>query len=344
MSTAVKTSDKPMTYKDAGVNYEGLDPFKIACMERAAKTAHNADRLGVEPLEWTRGESCYVAKVRGTYWGFVVETLGTKNLAADNFRQQLIIADATAHGSKRPGRTLYDKIMKSTVAVSVNDLAPLGISPVFMGMHAALSSDEFLADKERAHELIEGWGNACDEAGCIWSGGETPGLGSLVMAKAGIFSGAASGISKTGKIIDSRRIKDGDVMSFFGSTGIHDNGLSLGRRILEKLPEKYMTRLPSGSLAGDALLEGTHIYCDVIEDLLDAGVDLHGAVNVTGHAFLKLSRARQPFTYIVDELPKCPEILKFLIEQLRPRREARMLQDVQHGHWLRVLHSKKRTQ
>lgn len=303
---------KGLTYRSAGVDYEVLDPFKIHCMERASKTAANCIRLGVVPLEWTRGESCYIVKCRGSYFGFVVETLGTKNIAADNFRQQLILGENLSQVTKK---TYYDDLMQSTVAVNVNDLAPLGISPICVGMHAAVSSGEFFNDKERAEQLIEGWGKACDIARCIWAGGETPGLGALVMAGAGIFSGGAFGVSRTGHIIDSASIQAGDAITFLESNGIHDNGLSLARKIIEKLPEKYLTRLPDGRMCGEALLAPTHIYCDFVEDLLHAGINLHGAVNVTGHGFRKLMRAPQPLAYVVDRLPKVPAILKFLVKK-----------------------------
>src|SRR4051812_9220650 len=79
-----------MTYKDTGVNYDAMDPFKKKCQLRAARTSNNALRLGISSVEWSRGESAYLAEVPRSviysHIGHVEEGLGSKNLVADAVR------------------------------------------------------------------------------------------------------------------------------------------------------------------------------------------------------------------------------------------------------------------
>jgi len=98
------------------------------------------------------------------------------------------------------------------------------------------------------------------------------------------------------------------------SSGIHANGLTLARKIADKLPDGYLTKLSDGRTYGEALLDPTHIYVAAIERCLDEGVDIHYAVNVTGHGWRKLMRANQSFAYVVEDLPWCPPIFDFIQE------------------------------
>jgi phosphoribosylformylglycinamidine cyclo-ligase len=101
------------------------------------------------------------------------------------------------------------------------------------------------------------------------------------------------------------------------ATGIHANGLSLARRVAETLPRGYQTPVPGdpGSRSyGEALLDPTPLYGVLTEALFDAGVELHYAVNVTGHGFRKLMRATQPLTYVLAALPAVPPVLALLAD------------------------------
>jgi phosphoribosylformylglycinamidine cyclo-ligase len=82
------------------------------------------------------------------------------------------------------------------------------------------------------------------------------------------------------------------------------------------LPEGYLTKLSDGRTYGETLLDPTHIYVPIIEDALLAGVDIHYAVNVTGHGWRKLMRANQNFAYVIDLLPKRKPIFDFLLEHV----------------------------
>ena len=98
------------------------------------------------------------------------------------------------------------------------------------------------------------------------------------------------------------------------SSGIHANGLTMARKIADKLPDGYLTKLSDGRMYGEALHDPTHIYVGLVEGCLDRGVAIHYAVNITGHGWRKFMRATQPFAYIVEYLPKQLPIFSFLQE------------------------------
>jgi phosphoribosylformylglycinamidine cyclo-ligase len=288
---------KQMTYAGTGVNYEDMDPFKIACQERAKQTAFNANRLGVESMEWTRGESAFMMELNGNVFSHVEEGLGTKNL----------VADAMA---KITGKSYYDQIAQDTVAMIVNDMITLGNFPISLAMHLAVGHSDWFKNQKRVNDLINGWGEACDKAGCIWAGGETPTLKDIIYPEASLLSGSAIGIQKA--FFNPFKIKNNDVIIIFESSGIHANGLTMARRIADKLPKGYETLLSDGRMYGEALLDPTYIYCSFLELCLKADMDIHYAVNITGHGWRKLMRAPQSFSYVIETLPTQLPIFDFI--------------------------------
>jgi phosphoribosylformylglycinamidine cyclo-ligase len=65
---------------------------------------------------------------------------------------------------------------------------------------------------------------------------------------------------------------------------------------------------------GEALLDSTIIYVPLVEDCLNEGVDIHYAVNITGHGWRKLMRATQPFKYVIDNIPAPQPVFSFIQE------------------------------
>ncbi|MDP2815797.1 MAG: AIR synthase-related protein, partial [Rectinemataceae bacterium] len=137
----------------------------------------------------------------------------------------------------------------------------------------------------------------------------------VVVPGAVVLSGSAMGIVKPKeRLIMADKIQHGDAIIFLASSGIHANGLTMARKIASKLPDGYMTKLPGGLTYGDMLLNPTHIYVGLVEDCLDQGIDIHYAVNITGHGWRKLMRAPGNFTYVIDRLHFQPSIFSFLQE------------------------------
>ncbi|MDE1970940.1 MAG: phosphoribosylformylglycinamidine cyclo-ligase [Patescibacteria group bacterium] len=294
-----------MTYAGTGVNYNAMDPFKRMAQLAARETAGNIARLNggeFREFEPSRGESAYLIEAAKSYFAHVEEGLGTKNLVADAMYALT-------------GKSYYDHIAQCTVAMIVNDLVTLGALPMSVAMHLAVGVSDWFNDDNRTRDLVNGWKKACDLARCTWGGGETPTLKGVVVPEAIVLSGSAIGIVKPKERLIIGKIQAGDVIVIIESSGIHANGLTLARKIADKLPEGYLTKLSDGRSYGETLLDPTHIYVGLVEDCLNAGVDIHYAVNVTGHGWRKLMRSTQAWSYIIETLPKQLPIFDFLQEQ-----------------------------
>jgi phosphoribosylformylglycinamidine cyclo-ligase len=289
-----------MTYAGAGVDYGALDPFKRRAQVAGRATSRHLLRHGMSEVEMSRGESAYLVETPDSFLAHVEEGLGTKNLVADAMYR---LAGA---------RSYYDAIAQDTVAMIVNDMVTLGALPLAVAMHLGVGSSDWFKDDGRTSDLVNGWQHACVLARCAWGGGETPTLGGVVEPGTVVLAGSAIGIVKPkGRLIKSD-IQHGDAIVFCESSGIHANGLTLARAIAGKLPDGYLTPLDDGRPYGAALLDPTHIYVGLVEDCLDRGINIHYAVNVTGHGWRKLMRATQPFAYVVDTLPVLPPIFRFM--------------------------------
>jgi len=286
---------QPITYSDTGVNYGAMDPLKRMAQLRARSTSGNLERFGMKEVESSRGESAYVWDQGATYGAFVVEGLGTKNMVADEVR-------------KFTGKTHYDSIAQDTVAMIVNDLITVGAAPQVVNAYFAVGESEWFSDKKRTEDLVEGWTKACDMAGAVYGGGESPTLKGIIDPKTIDLSGSAVGIIKPKeRYATGDKIKVGDAIFLIESSGIHANGLTLARTVADMLPNGYQTKLSDGGTYGEALLRPTHIYAKLIEDLFNAGVDIHYMANITGHGWRKLMRAERDLSYIVDIIPEVPE-------------------------------------
>lgn len=312
-----------MTYAGTGVDYGAMDPFKRMAQLAARETAGNITRLNdgeFEEFEPSRGESAYLIEASWSFLAHVEEGLGTKNLVADAMYALT-------------GKSYYDQIAQCTVAMIVNDLVTLGALPLSVAMHLAVGTSDWFNDKKRAGDLVLGWKNACNLARCTWGGGETPTLKGVVVPEAVVLSGSAIGVVRPKERLIAGPIRRGDAIVIIESSGIHANGLTLARKIGERrdsfwrrlghlfipgkfplraLPEGYLTKLSDGRTYGETLLDPTHIYVGLVEDCLDAGVDIHYAVNVTGHGWRKLMRATEPWIYVIETLPTQLPIFDFL--------------------------------
>ncbi len=292
-----------MTYAGAGVDYGVLDPFKRRAQLAGRSTADALGRLGVAEVEMSRGESAYLVETEDAFLAHVEEGLGTKNLVADAMYRLTGI------------RSYYDHIAQDTVAMIVNDMVTLGALPLAVAMHLGAGSSEWFSDERRAKDLVEGWRKACELARCAWGGGETPTLSGIVEPHTVVLAGSAIGIIKPKGRLIRANIQAGDVIILFESSGIHANGLTLARAIAERLPNGYLTPLGDGRSYGEALLDPTHIYVGAIEDCLNRGVDIHYAVNITGHGWRKLMRAPAPFAYVFDQVPGLQPVFEFMQAQ-----------------------------
>jgi phosphoribosylformylglycinamidine cyclo-ligase len=296
----MKLNSKSMTYKSTGVNYKLMDPIKKFAQSAAKKTSFNLLPLGMSEIEASRGESAYVWEEPDSHRAFVMEGLGTKN----------IVADETA---KITHKNYYHQIAQDTVAMIINDLIVVGAKPQILNAYFAIGSSDWFLDTIRAKKLISGWKDACNLAGVVWGGGETPTLKDIINPNTIDLGGSAIGIIKPKKrLVLGDKLSSGDIILLIESSGIHANGLTLARSIASTLPKGYATKLDNGQIYGEAILTPTHIYAKIVNKLLNNNIDIHYMVNITGHGWRKLMRANKKFSYIIDQIPPIPPIFGFI--------------------------------
>lgn len=285
----------------SGVDYNVLDQFKRRAQEVARETDSYAHHLGIIPFAPSRGESAFLLRNGDHFLAFVEEGLGTKNLVADRYKELI-------------GGSFYGGIAQDTVAMIVNDMITVGALPFVISMHLAVGDSSFFGSMERTEGLLMGWKSACKLAGCTWGPGETPELQGIVNPKTVLLAGSAVGKTTKGtRWFDPSRIAVGDAIIFCESSGIHANGLTKARKIADQLKDGYLTKV-SGTerYFGEMLLDATHIYVSLVELCLREEIDVHYAVNITGHGWRKLMRAPKPFTYVVRPVSSRSPIFDFI--------------------------------
>ncbi|HEY9023694.1 MAG TPA: AIR synthase-related protein, partial [Burkholderiaceae bacterium] len=207
----------------------------------------------------------------------------------------------------------YAGIAQDTIAMSINDLITVGATPLVVQAYWAAGGSEWFSDKLRAKALVDGWKAACDTCGVAWGGGETPALAGIVEGGRIDLASSCTGIvNPKSRLSVGDHLQAGDAIVLLGSSGIHANGLSLARKLVERLPHGYMTPVAPGLSYGEALLAPTTLYSPVTEALAKAGLTVHYSANITGHGWRKLLRHPKPFTYRIDKVPAVPPVLKFI--------------------------------
>lgn len=299
-------STQPINYAEL-VSYEDMDPFKVNATEAAASTAQNLQRHGYAELPASRGESAYVWDEGNKYRAGVIEGLGTKNLAAD---------EVDANNPEDPSK--YGAIAQDGIAMIVNDLIVSGARPQLFWVHLAAGESGWFTDERRTSAFNLGCAAVCNEMGVTWAGGESPTLPDIIVPGASEISGFMMGeINPKERYIPGDNLEAGDAIVLVESSGIHANGLSSARRLSGQLPEGYQTVLPDGTTFGESLLRPTNLYANFVQELLDRGVTLKRMENITGHGWRKLMRAREEFTYRINELPPAMPLFDFLKDHLQ---------------------------
>jgi phosphoribosylformylglycinamidine cyclo-ligase len=291
-------------YGAAGVDYQALDAGKRNALSEALATSPGLLAApGGRAVDESRGEPAFVFEVAGQTLAFVVEGLGTKSIIARMVEDQL-------------GASAFANVAYDTVAAIVNDLCCVGALPLVVNAYFATGSSEWYEHPTRQAGLLAGWRRACADAGATWGGGESPSLPDLVHSEEIELAGSAVGLVPDGRApILGADLADGDDIVFIASSGLHANGSSLARLVAAGLPDGYSTLLPNGRSFGEALLEPSVLYAPLVRALLASDLDVHYLSHITGHGLLKLMRPRRDFTYRIEQLPRVPEVLEFLVHE-----------------------------
>jgi phosphoribosylformylglycinamidine cyclo-ligase len=300
MTSPAAGTGTPLTYDQAGVNYDLIDPLKVAAQRAAAATGAHLASHGFSEVAASRGESAYVVDVGPFYVASIVECLGSKALVADEM-------------ARLTGKSYYDGIAQDTIAMAINDLITVGATPLVVQAYWAAGGSEWFGDAQRAQALVAGWKRACDVCKVAWGGGETPALAGIVEGGRIDLAASCTGlINPKERLSVGDKLRPGDAIVLLASSGIHANGLSLARKLVERLPQGYLTEVQPGLSYGEALLAPTVLYSPVTEALYQAGITPHYCANITGHGWRKLLRHPGTFTYRIGRVPEVTPVLRFI--------------------------------
>ncbi len=176
----------------------------------------------------------------------------------------------------------HDTIGIDCVAMCVNDIVCCGAKPLFFLDYIAIGKNE----PEKVASIVRGVAEGCVQAGCALIGGETAEHPGVMNPDDYDLAGFSVGVVDKAKMIDSSKMKAGDVILGLASTGLHSNGFSLVRKVfdIERADlSKPLDELEGKSL-GEELLSPTKIYVKPVLAAIQAA-RVHGVSHITGGGF-----------------------------------------------------------
>ncbi|HLC07808.1 MAG TPA: phosphoribosylformylglycinamidine cyclo-ligase [Methyloceanibacter sp.] len=246
----------PLTYRDAGVDIDAGNALVDAIGHLAAKTRR--------------------AGLMGGIGGFG----GLFDLKACGFKDPVLVAATDGVGTKLKlaiETGLHDGIGIDLVAMNVNDIIVQGAEPLFFLDYFATGK----LDVGVATKVIGSIAEGCREAGCALIGGETAEMPGLYLAGDYDLAGFSVGAVERDHLLPRKDLEAGDVILALPSSGIHANGFSLVRRVVEKSGLRLNDPAPFASrkTLGQALLTPTRIY---VRQILET-IRTTGAVKALAH-------------------------------------------------------------
>jgi len=253
---------KPISYSDAGVDID--------------VATHATDRI--KELARTTFNQRTLSEI-GSFGGMF-------DGAFPKLAEPVLVASADGVGTKLKiafATGIHNTVGADLVNHCVNDILVQGARPLFFLDYIAtgkLSSDVVA-------QVIEGIARGCRENGCVLLGGETAEMPGFYGEGEYDIAGFIVGVVDKQKIIDGKKITEGDVLLALPSVGLHTNGYSLARKLFfEVAGYTSETQLSNiGMTAGEALLQPHVSYLRPLEGLLDSGV-IKGLAHITGGGLL----------------------------------------------------------
>lgn len=198
-------------------------------------------------------------------------------------RKPMVVASTDGVGTKLLVARQTGELSKlgiDLVAMVVNDLICCGAKPLFFLDYFATGHLELAEAKKILGGIIKG----CEIADCVLLGGETAEMPGLYGQGDFDLAGFGVGVVDAPKVIDGSKVKVGDLVFGFESSGLHSNGYSLARRVLlENAGLRLDTRVKElkTTLAGE-LLKPTKIYARLAGELAKAKVRIKAYAHITG--------------------------------------------------------------
>jgi phosphoribosylformylglycinamidine cyclo-ligase len=247
-----------MDYKSAGVDVEAGRDFVRRIKDRV--------------------ESTYRSEVMGNFGGFS----GLFSLPT-GYQEPVLVSGTDGVGTKlRLAHQMqkHDTVGIDLVAMCVNDVLTCGAEPLFFLDYLATGHLE----PEELAQVVEGVVIGCQQAGCALLGGETAEMPGFYQPQEYDLAGFCVGMVDRPKILDGSKIQLGDVAIGLASSGVHSNGFSLVRKIVEEKAYSWNSHIAAldGKTLGDVLLTPTRIYVKSIHGALKAGLPIQAMAHITG--------------------------------------------------------------
>jgi phosphoribosylformylglycinamidine cyclo-ligase len=246
-------------------------------------------RAGVNIDAGNRATELMTAAVKSTYTPQVLAGIGAFGGLYDaahlkSMDAPVLVASTDGVGTKtkvvaRMNR--WDTIGRDLVNHCINDILVQGARPLFFLDYVASSR----LNPEQIASVVGGVAAACRDAGCALLGGETAEMPGVYLDGELDLAGTIIGVVDRAHLIDGSRIQPGDAILGLPSSGLHTNGYSLARRVLD--PFDWGTPHPDlDQPIGEALLAVHRSYLEPVTRLQSEGIDIRGMAHITGGGIL----------------------------------------------------------
>ncbi|HJS02564.1 MAG TPA: phosphoribosylformylglycinamidine cyclo-ligase [Variovorax sp.] len=253
------TPPTPLSYKDAGVDIDAGD----ALVDRIKPLAKKTMREGV------------LAGIGG--FGALFEV-------PKRYKEPVLVSGTDGVGTKLKLAfewNMHDTVGIDLVAMSVNDVLVQGAEPLFFLDYFACGK----LDVDTAAAVVGGIARGCELSGCALIGGETAEMPGMYPAGEYDLAGFAVGAVEKSKILTGRDVKPGDVVLGLASAGVHSNGFSLVRKVIERAGDQLPASL-DGQPFRTAVMAPTRLYVKPVLSAL-AKHPIKALAHITGGGLLE---------------------------------------------------------
>ncbi|MBD2014421.1 phosphoribosylformylglycinamidine cyclo-ligase [Microcoleus sp. FACHB-53] len=265
-----------MDYREAGVDVEAGRDF-VERIRSLVQSTHRPEVLGG----------------LGGFSGYFQLPVG--------YREPVLVSGTDGVGTKlkiAQDLNCHNTVGIDLVAMCVNDVLTSGAEPLFFLDYLATGK----LNSEQLTQVVAGITQGCRLAGCALMGGETAEMPGFYQPGEYDLAGFCVGIVEKSQLLDGSQVQVGDVAIGLASQGVHSNGFSLVRKIVNESP--VMTQLLeqatgegvedsaqrwqirpeglAGQSLGEVLLSPTQIYVKPILEARRAGINIHGMAHITG--------------------------------------------------------------
>ncbi|MFC4559462.1 phosphoribosylformylglycinamidine cyclo-ligase [Virgibacillus kekensis] len=239
---------------------------------------------------------------------------GLFELSSFNYKEPVMVSGTDGVGTKLKlafETQKHDTVGVDLVAMCVNDIVAQGARPLFFLDYIACGKNE----PAMIEQIVAGISDGCVDAGAALIGGETAEMPGMYGEEEYDLAGFTVGIAEKSELITGEAIAAGDVVIGLASSGIHSNGYSLVRKLVEEL-DLNETYAGFEKPLGEVLLTPTRIYAKPVAALMDA-LQVKGISHITGGGFYENLPRMLPegLGVRIDRSAwKTPEVFPFLQE------------------------------